>query len=63
MPSPRIRTPPARLSSALIAAVSAKNLDGVNFDFEGEGSADRNGLTALITRCPTPSTPPIPTGR
>ncbi len=39
----------ARLSSALIAAVSAKNLDGVNFDFEGEGSADRNGLTALLT--------------
>jgi len=38
------------LSSALIAAVSAKNLDGVNFDFEGEGSADRNGLTALITQ-------------
>ena len=40
----------ARLSAALIAAVSAKNLDGVNFDFEGEGSADRNGLTALITQ-------------
>ncbi len=40
----------ARLSSALIAAVSAKNLDGVNFDFEGEGSADRHGLTALITQ-------------
>jgi spore germination protein YaaH len=39
-----------RLSSALIAALSAKNLDGVNFDFEGEGSADRNGLTALITQ-------------
>ncbi len=39
----------ARLSSALIAAVSAKNLDGVNFDFEGEGSADRQGLTSLIT--------------
>ena len=38
------------LSSALISAVSAKNLDGVNFDFEGEGSADRNGLTALITQ-------------
>ena len=36
---------PAPLSSALIAAVSAKNLDGVNFDFEGEGSADQNGLT------------------
>jgi len=41
---------PARLSAALIAAVSAKNLDGVNFDFEGEGSADRNGLTSLITQ-------------
>ena len=39
----------ARLSAALIAAVSAKNLDGVNFDFEGEGSGDRNGLTSLIT--------------
>ncbi len=41
---------PATLSAALIAAVSAKNLDGVNFDFEGEGSADRNGLTSLITQ-------------
>jgi len=41
---------PATLSAALIAAVSAKNLDGVNFDFEGEGSADRNGLTSLITK-------------
>jgi spore germination protein YaaH len=40
----------SRLSSALITAVSAKNLDGVNFDFEGEGSADRNGLTTLITQ-------------
>ena len=40
----------SRLSAALIAAVSAKNLDGVNFDFEGEGSADRNGLTKLITQ-------------
>ena len=42
---------PARdLSAALIAAVSAKNLDGVNFDFEGEGSADQVGLTRLITQ-------------
>jgi len=41
---------PATLSAALIAAVSAKNLDGVNFDFEGQGSADRNGLTALLTQ-------------
>ncbi len=40
---------PARLAAALVAAVSAKNLDGVNFDFEGEGSADRQGLTSLIT--------------
>jgi hypothetical protein len=40
----------ANLSAALISAVSAKNLDGVNFDFEGEGSADRAGLTALITK-------------
>jgi hypothetical protein len=40
----------ARLSSALITAVAAKNLDGVNFDFEGQGSADRNGLTNLITQ-------------
>lgn len=40
----------ARLSAALVAAVSAKNLDGVNFDFEGEGSGDRHGLTALITQ-------------
>ncbi len=38
-----------RLSAALIAAVQAKNLDGVNFDFEGEGSADQVGLTKLIT--------------
>ena len=30
--------------------MSAKNLDGVNFDFEGEGSGDRNGLTSLITQ-------------
>jgi hypothetical protein len=41
---------PATLSAALISAVSAKNLDGVNFDFEGEGSADQNGLTSLITQ-------------
>src|SRR5664280_1692006 len=41
---------PARLSAALISLVSAKNLDGVNFDFEGQGSADRHGLTTLITQ-------------
>jgi len=43
-------TTPATLSAALIAAVEAKNLDGVNFDFEGEGSQDRTGLTSLITQ-------------
>ncbi len=43
-------TAPARLSAALVAAVSAKNLDGVNFDFEGQGSADQVGLTNLITQ-------------
>ncbi len=41
---------PARLSAAVIAAVEGKNLDGVNFDFEGEGSADQAGLTNLITK-------------
>ena len=41
---------PARLSAALISAVQGKNLDGVNFDFEGEGSADQVGLTNLITK-------------
>ena len=40
----------ARLSAALIAALTAKNLDGVNFDFEGEGSSDQAGLTTLITQ-------------
>ena len=39
-----------RLSSSLIALVSAKNLDGVNFDFEGQGSADQAGLDTLIAQ-------------
>ncbi len=46
-------TAPGRLAAALISAISAKELDGVNFDFEGEGSADRAGLTALITHVST----------
>jgi spore germination protein len=41
-------TAAATLSSALIPLLQSKNLDGVNFDFEGEGSGDQNGLTALI---------------
>ena len=41
---------PGRLSAALISAIEAKNLDGVNFDFEGEGSGDQAGLTNLVTK-------------
>jgi Glycosyl hydrolases family 18 len=41
------------LAAALIAAVKAKNLDGVNLDFEGEGSADQAGLTRLVTQVST----------
>ncbi|HWD55363.1 MAG TPA: glycosyl hydrolase family 18 protein [Acidimicrobiales bacterium] len=37
------------LSSTLIPLLQAKSLDGVNFDFEGEGSGDQVGLTHLIT--------------
>jgi hypothetical protein len=40
---------PATLAHALVAAVEAKHLDGVDFDFEGQGSADRHGLTSLVT--------------
>jgi Glycosyl hydrolases family 18 len=36
------------LASALVAAVSAKNLDGVNLDLEGVGDADQAGLTRLV---------------
>jgi hypothetical protein len=39
---------PATLSTALVSAIEAKNLDGVNIDFEGEGSGDQDGLTNLI---------------
>jgi len=37
------------LSTALLGAIAAKNLDGVNLDFEGQGSADQSGLTRLVT--------------
>ena len=33
----------------LIPLLDAKSLDGVNFDFEGNGSGDQAGLTNLIT--------------
>ncbi len=42
-------TTAATLSGALIPLLQAKSLDGVNFDFEGEGSGDQTGLTNLIT--------------
>jgi Glycosyl hydrolases family 18 len=42
-------TAPATLSGALVPLLQAKSLDGVNFDFEGEGSGDQAGLTNLIT--------------
>ena len=42
-------TAPATLSGTLIPLLQAKSLDGVNFDFEGEGSGDQAGLTNLIT--------------
>ena len=42
-------TAPATLSAALLSAIEAKNMDGVNLDFEGDGSADQVGLTRLVT--------------
>jgi hypothetical protein len=43
-------TAPATLAAALIGAIQAKNLDGANLDFEGEGSGDQAGLTNLVTQ-------------
>jgi len=40
----------ATLAQQVLQAVQAKNLDGVNIDFEGEGSADQVGLTALVAK-------------
>jgi hypothetical protein len=44
---------PATLSAALIPTLESKNLDGVNFDFEGQGSRDQAGLTHLIAAVST----------
>jgi hypothetical protein len=41
------------LAAALIPLLQAKSLDGVNFDFEGDGSADQTGLTNLIAAVST----------
>jgi hypothetical protein len=43
-------TAPATLAQTLIAAIQAKNLDGANFDFEGQGDGDQVGLTNLVTQ-------------
>jgi hypothetical protein len=43
-------TAPATLASVLIPAIQSKQLDGVNFDFEGSGSGDQAGLTNLVTQ-------------
>ena len=38
----------AALAATAVSLVRAKNLDGVNLDFEGQGSADRAGLVRLV---------------
>jgi hypothetical protein len=38
----------ARLGASLVQLVQAKNLDGVNLDFEGKGSKDQAGLDTLV---------------
>jgi GH18 family chitinase len=43
-------TASATLANALIGVIRAKNLDGVNLDFEGDGSSDQVGLTNLVTQ-------------
>jgi hypothetical protein len=42
-------TAPTTLAAALIPILSEKNLDGVNFDFEGQGNQDQAGLTNLVS--------------
>ena len=37
-----------RLAASLVQLVTAKNLDGVNIDFEGKGSKDQAGLDTLV---------------
>jgi spore germination protein YaaH len=44
---------PGTLAAALIPLLDAKSLDGVNFDFEGNGSGDQAGLTNLISSVAT----------
>jgi hypothetical protein len=42
------RASQAALGAAVVAAIAAKHLDGVNIDFEGGGFAQRAGLTTLV---------------
>jgi hypothetical protein len=42
-------TAPSTLAAALTGVIQAKNLDGVNLDFEGQGSGDQAGLTNLVS--------------
>jgi hypothetical protein len=41
---------PGRLAASLVQLVSAKNLDGVNLDFEGRGPKDQAGLDRLVAQ-------------
>jgi hypothetical protein len=41
-------TAASTLSAALIPLLQAKSLDGINFDFEGDGKGDQTGLTNLV---------------
>jgi hypothetical protein len=38
-----------RLDAELVGLLSAKQLDGVNIDFEGQGAADRQGLDSFVS--------------
>jgi GH18 family chitinase len=40
---------PSLLAQNLVSLVEGKSLDGVNLDFEGDGSGDQAGLTNLVT--------------
>jgi hypothetical protein len=44
---------PRTLSSALVSLLEAKSLDGLNIDFEGEGSGDQSGLSNLVSQVST----------
>ncbi len=46
-------TAPQTLANQLLPLLKAKSFDGVNFDFEGQGSGIRAGLTRLITTVST----------